>query len=335
MHQSVKERIIRLLKSVQGKPIPQSYVYRAVNASKSRVSEVLSELEKEGLIYRYSIGRSKIIYVNESALTEKREEPSSTTRTLKLGIVYSSEYLFLGYFVKNLLRYGINVEVVVFGDGLEATKMLANGGIDLALSPLVGQLYLYPTYRTYRIVLNGLYGGFRVLYKPGESAVYSSMISTMDYIRYYIVKNKLIDARETRYFRNKSDVRALARKGGYFVLWHPLYKELENAGFKPVLGPEDVQVNFCCTLAISNTVGEKLFKIVKKVYSESIAKYTKNPERYIEYYSAIVGINSSLLKSATKEYRPLESGSRIINKVVESKLLGVPSESAYLEAAEE
>lgn len=46
----------------------------------------------------------------------------------------------------------------MYRDGLEATIALAKNAVDLALSPLVGQLYMYPVYRTYRIILAGLKG---------------------------------------------------------------------------------------------------------------------------------------------------------------------------------
>ncbi|MEM1606243.1 MAG: hypothetical protein QXW41_08380 [Fervidicoccaceae archaeon] len=43
---NLRDRILELLSSFQGERIPQSYIHRALGASKSRVSEILSELER-------------------------------------------------------------------------------------------------------------------------------------------------------------------------------------------------------------------------------------------------------------------------------------------------
>ena len=129
MKTTIRERVIKLLASMQGKPVPQSYIHRALNTSKSRISEVLNQLEKEGLITRTNIGRSNIVYVKPGLVeTETRVE----SRILRLGIVYSSEYLFLGYFVKFLQRkYGIHVNVEVYRDGFDTTRAITNGQVDL------------------------------------------------------------------------------------------------------------------------------------------------------------------------------------------------------------
>jgi predicted transcriptional regulator len=63
MSSGIRDRIIEILREHQGSHIPQAYIHRALGVSKSRVSEILSELEREGLISRISIGRSKVIYI--------------------------------------------------------------------------------------------------------------------------------------------------------------------------------------------------------------------------------------------------------------------------------
>ncbi|MEM1858107.1 MAG: MarR family transcriptional regulator, partial [Desulfurococcaceae archaeon] len=102
MKSRVRERVIELLSEFEGKYIPQSYIHRSLKVSKSRVSEVLRELEKEGLIQRVSVGRVNIVHIMPGAFRGAIERAKA--RELKLGIVYSSEYLFLGFFVKGLLR---------------------------------------------------------------------------------------------------------------------------------------------------------------------------------------------------------------------------------------
>lgn len=333
MKSSVRERVVDVLKRFAGSSIPQSYLYRAVDASKSRVSEVLRELEKEGLITRVTVGRSNIVYVRED-ITEHRSVLDK--KHLRLAMVYSSEYLFLGYFAKRLSGFGIKLEVVVTRDGLAATKAVAEGTVDLALSPLVGQLYLHPAYKTYRILLGGLYGGYRVMYKPGRRVVYSSLISTMDYVRHSSLEKGLIDATATRYFTDPLEARERARRGGYVVVWHPVYKQLEAEGFRQVLIPDDLNVDFCCTLAVSNVVDTRTYELVKRAYFDSLDDYRKDPEKHLEYYSAVTGIDISVLKDAVREYWVSENISRkTAERVVSSFAPTVPSRIAYVNALDE
>ncbi|MEM0059242.1 MAG: transcriptional regulator [Desulfurococcaceae archaeon] len=333
MKTSLKNKVLELLRNHQGSYVPQSFIYRALGASKSRVSEILSELEHEGLISRITVGRTKIVYIYPQL---READFELKQRVLKLGIVFSSEYLFLGDFIKKLREKNINVEVIVYRDGLEATIALAKNAVDLALSPLVGQLYIYPVYRTYKVILAGLKGGFRVLSSKAGDAVYSSIISTMDYVRHYLVSRKLIEASETLYYKDPGQITSLfKRKGGYVVTWHPVYLELEKHGFRELYTPSELEIDFCCTLGISNTVGKRTYKLIKEAYLASIDEYARNPGRNIEYYASLTGIDTSVLKTAVDEYKvSSELGFETIDKLVNAYAFNIPSRSKYIEACD-
>jgi predicted transcriptional regulator len=327
---ALKERVVKLLSQYQGSYIPQSHIHKAVGGSKSSVSEILAELEREGLIARVVVGRNKLVYVYPG-LQERVVEQAQ--RALKLGIVYSSEYLFLGGFVKALERRGWRVDVVVFREGLKATKAVAEGLVDMALSPLPSQLYLYPLYRSYIVVPAGLKGGFRVVELGGGGPVYSSIISTMDYARHVALSKRLVEADRTVYYRDPDEVKPGRVKSGYVVAWHPLYIELERAGYKPILTPEDLEVDFCCTLALSKKIGERAIDTVVEAYMASLRAYKRDPDRWIEYYSLVTGIDTSTLRSATREYSLAESiGEKAIDKLTSSFAPLVPARQTYSEA---
>jgi predicted transcriptional regulator len=327
---SIKKRVLEFLKNYQGSYIPQSHIHRALGVSKSRISEILRELESEGFIIRQNIGKSKIVYVNPG-IFEKYLEIQH--RVLKIGIVYSSEYLFLGGFIKRLKKRGFSVNILIYRDGLRASRALAEGLVHVTLSPLVGQLYLYPTYRTYRIILAGLQGGFRVLRKVGSSRVYSSMISTMDYVRYYSQSKGLVEASTTIYYSDPSNLHIARRDGGFVVTWHPVYLELEKWSFKTLYTPSDLDVEFCCTLGVSNTITQREYKILEKTYIEALDEYSSRPSRYIDYYSTITGIDTSILKSAIKEYSvSSELSLKTINKVLYTYTPTLPNREIYYEA---
>lgn len=327
LRQSIKERILRFLAEVQGQYIPQSTLHKAIHASKSRVSEVLSDLERNGLITRLRVGSSKIIFVKPGI---RETEYIRTGKVIRLGIVYSSEYLYLGGFAKRLRNHGFDLEIMVFKDSLEATRALATGSIDLALSPLISQLYLLPAYRTYRIITRGLKGGYRVLYRPGDNTVYSSMISTMDYLRHVVTSRKMIEAEKTIYYHGSEELKQYMKRGGFFITWHPLFKELEKQGYNELYGPEELDIGFCCSLGISNSLGKRIVEFVKKAYHESLEEYERTPDRYLEYYSLITGIPLDLLKDAVKEYSVSEHDKvKIIDEVFTTWSQNIPSRAVY------
>lgn len=328
----LKEKIIDILRSYGGSYVPQSYIHRAVNASKSRVSEILGELEKEGLISRRSIGRSRVIYVYPG-ISER--EPKERMRKIRIGIVFSSEYLFLPSFLKQIKAKGYEAEIIIFREGLKATKALAEGAVDAAISPLPGQLYLYPMYRTYSIVLNGLSGGFKVLSLGEPGPLYSSMISTMDFIRNAILSRKELEAEGTSYYRSPEEILKLKSRKGFVVTWHPIYIELERRGAKPVLDSSSLEIRFCCTLALSNALGKRAKLKLSKSYLRALRDFERDPGKGIEHYSSLTGIDASILKSATSDYRivdPLDPSS--IDEIVESFAPRIPEGNIYREAVD-
>ena len=329
---SLKERILGLLKSYKGSWIPQSHIHRALGVSKSRVSEILAELEKEGLVARRVVGRSKIVYVYPDV---GEREVEAVGRLIRVGIVYSSEYLFMSTFAKGLEASGYRVEVRVFNDGIKATRALAEGLVDIAVSPLVGQLYLYPTYRTYRIILAGLWGGFRVLSLGEPGPIYSSAISTMDYARRVAVARGGLEADGTRYYWSSDEALKIKRGEGYVVTWHPIYLKLVEEGAKVVYGPEELDVKFCCTLGVSTAVSNRARRAIARAYLNALEAYAREPERGLEYYSSLTGIDTSILKSAAREYKVAEGlGIKLVRGILREYAPTVPAHSIYEEAVE-
>uniref|UniRef100_A0A7J3XYU3 MarR family transcriptional regulator n=1 Tax=Thermogladius calderae TaxID=1200300 RepID=A0A7J3XYU3_9CREN len=329
---SLKERILGLLKSYKGSWIPQSHIHRALGVSKSRVSEILAELEKEGLVARRVVGRSKIVYVYPDI---GEREVETVGKLIRVGLVFSSEYLFMSAFAKGLEASGYRVEVRVFNDGIKATRALAEGLVDISVSPLVGQLYLYPTYRTYRIILAGLWGGFRVLSLGRPGPIHSSAISTMDYARRVAVARGGLEADETRYYWSSDEVLKIKPGEGYVVTWHPIYLKLVEEGARVVYEPEELDVKFCCTLGVSTAVSNRARRAIARAYFNALETYAREPERGLEYYSSLTGINISTLKSATREYKVAEGlDIKLVRGILREYAPTIPARSIYEEAVE-
>lgn len=325
----LRDKLIGLLSEIEGREVPQSYLHRALGASKSRISEILSELEREGLLERRAIGRSKLVYVREGAF---RRAQKAGARAIKVGVVYSSEYVFLGYFREKLRELGLELEIKVYGDGLEVVDALGRGLIDLGLSPLVGQLYMYPVYRSYKVIAGGMGGGYRVLYREGEDVVYSSLLSTMDYVRYSSTKSGIISSSKTRYYHSPEELLIVAAKGGYVVTWNPLYKQLVKRGFKVVHEPDKANLHVCCSLAAANHLPRELVYALRDAYVESLLDYERGPERHIEYYSVVTGIPADIVKGVIDDYSPqLEISPKYVNDILSGAPLSVPEKGVYLE----
>ncbi|MGB9830796.1 MAG: DUF7343 domain-containing protein [Fervidicoccus fontis] len=327
----LKEKILELLANFQGESIPQSYIHRSISASKSRVSEILYELEREGLIKRKQIGRSKFIYAY-TGIKEKAHEKDEMRMTI--GIVYSSEYLFLGYFLKKMNEMKRKVNVKVFSDGLEALDALVHGRIDLAISPFIGQLIFSTIYESYKILPRGMGRGYEILYLDGGNKVHSSKLSTMDYIRSLSIKNGIIDAENTVYYSSPDELLYMAKKEkGYVITWHPLYKKVESMGFKVVKDAGIMENELCCSLAISNIVAESVREKITWMYRESLEAYSKDRSRYLELYSIITGIDIDLIKDAMYVYEPFNGDSmKATEEVLDIISPSVPDKSVYLKS---
>lgn len=327
----LRDRIISLLSGLQGDAIPQSFLHRSLSASKSRVSEVLSELEKEGLIKRKQVGRSKIIYVQEG-ISERRSEERE--KKITIGIVYSSEYLFLFHFLERLKEEGIEAEVKVFSEGIEAIDALGHGKIEISISPLVGQVIMYPIYESYSIVAKGMGRGYRILWKEGGEKVFSSKLSTMDYIRSIALKRKIIEGGKTLYYRSSEELIKEARKEkGYVVTWHPIYKKLEEIGFKEVETEGLIENELCCSLGISNVLKKETREKIFTSYMKSLEDYEKSKEKYLDAYSLITGIDVVFLKDAVKEYKLFEGESRsVLSELLNNLSPAVPHVSIFQKA---
>jgi predicted transcriptional regulator len=315
----VREKVLEALRMGAGELVPQSYIHKSLKISRSRVSEILGELEREGLISRVKVGNQYLI-----KLLDFRGEPPSRLRVFRVGLVWSSEYPFLTIFAKKV-KEELNaiIKTVVFTSSIQATKALVLGDLELALTPTITQLHFYSAFKNFRIIGGGAYGGSKVLVKDSASAhtTYSSELSTMDLVRSLSMREGIIPADTlTRYFRSPEEIlKAISAEAvKYAVVWHPIYRRLERAGYREVLRSEDLEVMYCCTLAASTVVPEETRRVLSKVYRESLEEYRKAPERWVDWYSLQVGIPRDVVLDGVREYKV----NPVLNKVELRKYAG-------------
>ncbi len=122
-----KKRVLDLLKE-KGCAF-QSEIVKELGLAKSTVSEVLKELEKEGLVVRERVaGKSYRVWYFEYS--------PRFSKILRVGILRASEYPHVLMALKELdVRYSLKV----FDSALELTKEISSGRIDVGFSPFVTQ----------------------------------------------------------------------------------------------------------------------------------------------------------------------------------------------------
>ncbi|MEM0174313.1 MAG: MarR family transcriptional regulator [Sulfolobaceae archaeon] len=276
---NARDKILSILREYN--EIYQSELVKISGLSKSRVSEVLSELEKKGLIKKVKVmGRHyKIIPINN--------------KIIKIGIIRAAEYPFIVPLYKRLLYKNYNPKIIIFDDGLELTKALALGEIDIGVSPIITQL-IFSKIFDIKIITSYSKGGSGVVGLDTE-IIGSTPISSME----VFTISKFHDAEIKTYKTPIRLIEALERKEvNSIAIWEPYLSLLLKKGYRLLHKFDEIN---CCSIAINpRKVNEDI--LVKEI-EESFTEFKNNSERWIEDYANILNINTDLLKESIKNYK--------------------------------
>ncbi|QGR19031.1 DUF7343 domain-containing protein [Stygiolobus azoricus] len=261
--------------------LKQSDLVNLSGISKSRVSEILTELEKKGIIERKKLaGRNLIVRL-------------SSRKFLTLGIIKAAEYPFIIPFIKLLKDRGYSVDVKVYNNGLEVTKDLSMGKLDMALSPVVTQLLFQKIFNNFKIIAGGAKGGGAILGEPSCNYIATTSLSSMEFWSLlYDPEASLIEFSSPEDMINamrKKEVKKLS-------IWEPYVTILSNEGFRIIHRFEPLH---CCTLAIRNGLDSEYFK---EIYEQAFTSFLHNKDRWIQDYSSIVNIDYPVLKKSVENY---------------------------------
>ncbi|RLG79265.1 MAG: hypothetical protein DRO10_00520 [Thermoprotei archaeon] len=327
----IREKLLKLLS--EGGEVPQSLLPRLLNASKSRISEVLKILDAEGLIIKKKIGNQYLISLKKEYQISLKKE---WRKVLRIAVVWSSEYPFLTTFAKKLSERNLKLRLSVYPSAIEATTAAIRGEAELVLAPLITELYVAVWTRNLRIIGGGATGGAYILKHPEveTGVVISSKLSTMDALRAVAIKEGEVPAERTFYFSKPDElIKSVKRKEvEYAVVWHPLTKKLVNLGMKKIHNIIDYDFLNCCTLAVNTSLSPSLRALLGKIYEASLEEFSKNPKRWIEWYSLNVGINPQIVSDAwAGEYRVSNYVDRkYVEKLLNRVGISIPSTSTYI-----
>jgi len=296
----LRERVLELLKQYP-KGLRQIDIARALGASRSRVSEIIKELERAGLVTRFREGSLQLIRL--SNITKYK----ASKKVLKLGIVWSSEYPFITPFTKLLKRDAdIDLDVIVYENGLDATWDLVLGRIDLVLSPLATQILYYALTNRLIIIGSGAAGGAEIFENEKCSCrtIASTRASTMDMCTARAIREGLIEIDDVIYENSGERIfrDLIMNRTRYAALWEPLARRARILGMKSIISCYDLDVNYCCTLAAYSGLDYKTIEVITYLYNAAIKEFLRNPFKWIDWYSAKVGIDRDLIKRSIDAY---------------------------------
>jgi predicted transcriptional regulator len=272
-----RDRILSILK--ERGSLPQTELVKISGMSKSRVSEILNELEKEGIIFRKQlVGKNLIVSLNE-------------TKFLRLGIINAAEYPFIIPFIKKLREKGIEVEVKIYDNGLQVTKDLVLGKIDMGFSPVISQI-IFSKIFDIKIIAGGAKGGAGIV---GESCnIGSTVMSSMETWTLAEVKNANIIP-----FNSPQELvkNFETKKVPAIAIWEPYLSILESKGHKVT---HIFEPNHCCTLAIRSSLEDE--EKIKEIYEDSFSRFLSSKDRWISDYSNLLGKDYNIMKKASERY---------------------------------
>ena len=270
------EKILKILEDVKYDGILQSEIVRKLNASKSRVSEVLKAFEDMGVIVRrIEAGKSYRVWLSRYYPHGER---------LRVGILKSTEY--------SVVISSLDADFIVYDNAIDLTRDLIMNRVDAAVSPLVTQVLFGIMMKNIKILNVVAENGSGIVFGGERNGVFGSTEMSAMEINLKAVRDRIRIRRIVYYDSPERMVGDLGRLEG-IAIWEPYITmaEGEKVYFNEIIG--DVP---CCTIAVhENAVKEK---------GEAIDKLREVRGRIdCRKVSSVLGFDEKLVKNSVKSYR--------------------------------
>ncbi|MGC8561607.1 MAG: hypothetical protein ACP5UZ_00445 [Thermoplasmata archaeon] len=180
----LRDRVLDLLFKEE---ITQKELTSRLNSSRSRMSEVLRNLEEQHIITRKRVSqRTVLVSLNHS-------------RTLRVGILRSSEYFHIVSALEHLGKK-IPFRLTVYDNSLEALRELMTGAEDMVASPLISGYFFYLIDRNIRPIAGVAEGGSGLIRRRTAGKIGTTPLSRMDR------DSRDINGYEQVYFKSIDDI---------------------------------------------------------------------------------------------------------------------------------
>lgn len=278
-----ESKILSLLEKARERGELQSEIARKLNLSKSTVSEILSFLEEKKIIARAEVSpKSYRVWLSKFY-------PQPIEGVLRIGILKASEYV-------RVVSAGKRVGAIfkVYQNGIEATKDLVHGLVDVVASPFVTQAFFGVLMKNITIFRPVAMNGSGIVFGNG-SDFGCSEFSTMERILRKFMKLRGINER-IRYFSSAEDMIVELPNLRGVAIWEPYLTMLSGKveHFSSILGDF-----LCCSLAVNNEFLEKN----RDIFDSFIDEYDKSsPKDGIEDLAELIGFSGDLIDRSLLSY---------------------------------
>ena len=298
MKRDTRNRIVEEILRSPG--ISVSELAHRLGLAKSTISVITRKLEKERVIVRIKKGPLTLIYPRSTGNTET----GFKEKVLRIGILKAAEYPFIIGFAKKIeQQLGYSIEYHVYENGLEATFDLAIGRLDLALSPMPTQFLFSILTRRIAIVAGGAFGGSGII-DSGASAerVATTMASAMETCTNMFFGKNVNELKV--YVKSGEEALKLLERGEvrYAALWEPYLSLARLRGMRLITTCDQLDLRYCCTLAINLSMPSQILKTIRSAYIESVEEFSKRNYKWLDAYSRLVGLEHDIVRKSIEHY---------------------------------
>jgi len=342
----VEQALLDILSERTGGEAYQSELVRISGFSRSRVSEVLSKMQRNGLVSRYPLGIGKNFNVMLNADLKVRSHHSNRarrkdkTKTLRLGFIRAAEYPFVIPFRKLLRdKFDLKLEFRVYGNGIDVIRDLSLLRLDLGISPVLTQFMFHSLGSPIKLLAPAGSGGSSLISSKklrarntAEPRIASSKLSTMELLmRSSVNENVLPKMSRVVYASNPLQIMkdAISGSADAACLWEPYVTILLRKGkgeFVRLMRYSDMGEHLCCALAAGNHLDSSSLVKIRRIFVESLEQYDENRDSFSAPFASLIGIERNLLEEVSNEYSySVGLDSRLISHQFERAGLSLPA----------
>ncbi|MHB8568140.1 MAG: DUF7343 domain-containing protein [Nitrososphaerales archaeon] len=335
----VERSILEILR-INGGEAYQTSIVELSGFSRSRVSEIVSKLERNGLVSRFPLGKNFKVVLGAS-----RGNNESRVR-ITLGFTRSAEYDFLPVFSKIARQnLGKKIEYRIYENGIEVVRDLASQRIDLGIAPLLTLFESFSLGSPFRIIAPAGAGGSSLIERRYKSEkkedlhVATTKLSTMElFVRTSMKQGILTPNSSVRYASSSSEIirELFSRRVDVASIWEPyatMIMSKNGEKFARIARYAEMSEHICCALAAGNHIEERLVRRIAKSFIESVNIFETTPEQAFAAYSALTGFDQGMLRKVSQEYNhPLELDTKLIADQFQRAGITVPLPSTVQDA---
>ncbi|MEM2056346.1 MAG: helix-turn-helix domain-containing protein [Thermoplasmatales archaeon] len=270
----MRDKVIELLFSGEK---TQREITSLLRASRSRVSELLNQLEKRGFVSRKRVGgRTVVVSLN-------------TERTLRVGILKSSEYFHVLAAARSLEKEFL-VRIKVYDNSLEALKSLLVGEEDLVTSPLVSGFFFHMIDSNVKPIAAVAKGGSGIISRRESGLIGTTPLSSMDR------ESMRVKSYTRTYFKSVEEILKAYRDGQIDAasIWEPFLSMNGGSLYR--------SDSVCCCVFTTKTT--KAVTTFKKKYLMSIEKGTdcRKRKEICNSLASILGVEFADVERSLSSY---------------------------------